>query len=75
MTESPADGRRELPKAYAPAEVETAIYERWLAADVFAPDGAGSRADPRQAAVRHRPAAAERHRRPPHRPRSAPSRT
>jgi valyl-tRNA synthetase len=36
---------RELPKAYAPADVESAIYERWLAADVFAPDGAGSRAD------------------------------
>jgi valyl-tRNA synthetase len=36
----------ELPKAYAPREVEGAIYERWLAADVFAPDGAGSTADP-----------------------------
>lgn len=36
---------RELPKAYVPAEFEGAIYERWLAADVFAPDGAGSRAD------------------------------
>jgi valyl-tRNA synthetase len=36
----------ELPKAYAPREVEGAIYERWLAADVFAPDGAGSKADP-----------------------------
>ena len=31
-----------------PADFETAIYERWLAADVFAPDGAGSRADPAQ---------------------------
>ena len=29
-----------------PADFEAAIYERWLAADVFAPDGAGSRADP-----------------------------
>lgn len=38
-----ADG---LPKAYRPADFETAIYERWLAADVFAPDGKGSRADP-----------------------------
>jgi valyl-tRNA synthetase len=46
MTDSPTDARRELPKAYAPAEFETAIYERWLAADVFAPDGAGSRAIP-----------------------------
>ncbi len=34
-----------LAKAYRPADVEGAIYERWLAADVFAPDGAGSRAD------------------------------
>jgi valyl-tRNA synthetase len=34
-----------LAKAYRPSEVEGAIYERWLAADVFAPDGAGSRAD------------------------------
>ena len=36
----------DLPKAYVPGDVEGAIYERWLAADVFAPDGAGSRADP-----------------------------
>ncbi|MEO8468817.1 MAG: class I tRNA ligase family protein, partial [Chloroflexota bacterium] len=36
---------RELEKTYAPAAVESAIYERWMAADVFAPDGAGSRAD------------------------------
>ncbi len=35
----------ELAKAYVPADVEAAIYERWLAADVFAPDGTGSRAD------------------------------
>ena len=35
----------ELPKAYVPADFEAGIYERWLAADVFAPDGAGSRAD------------------------------
>jgi valyl-tRNA synthetase len=34
-----------LAKAYRASEVEGAIYERWLAADVFAPDGAGSRAD------------------------------
>jgi len=34
-----------LAKAYRPADVEGPIYERWLAADVFAPDGAGSRAD------------------------------
>jgi valyl-tRNA synthetase len=36
----------DLPKAYRPADVEGPIYERWLAADVFAPDGAGSTADP-----------------------------
>jgi valyl-tRNA synthetase len=36
----------DLPKAYTPHDVEGAIYERWVAADVFAPDGAGSRADP-----------------------------
>ena len=34
-----------LAKAYVPAEFEHEIYERWLAADVFAPDGAGSTAD------------------------------
>ncbi len=39
---------RELPKTYAPSSFEGKIYERWLAADVFAPDGAGSRADPSQ---------------------------
>src|SRR5258706_1046418 len=31
----------DLPKAYRPADFEGAIYERWAAADVFAPDGAG----------------------------------
>ncbi len=35
----------DLPKAYTPREVEGAIYQRWLDADVFAPDGAGSTAD------------------------------
>src|SRR5450759_3634208 len=38
-------GGAELAKAYQPSEVETAVYQRWLDADVFAPDGAGSRAD------------------------------
>ena len=38
--------RTALPKAYVPRDVEAGIYERWLAADVFAPDGAGSTADP-----------------------------
>ncbi|HYM83261.1 MAG TPA: valine--tRNA ligase [Candidatus Dormibacteraeota bacterium] len=37
-----------LPKAYRPADVEGPIYERWLAAEVFAPDGAGSTVDPGQ---------------------------
>ena len=36
----------DLPRAYTPRDVEGAIYERWVAADVFAPDGAGSTADP-----------------------------
>jgi valyl-tRNA synthetase len=36
----------ELAKTYVPSDVENAIYEGWLAADVFAPDGAGSTADP-----------------------------
>ena len=35
-----------LARTYDPAAVEGEIYERWLAADVFAPDGAGSRALP-----------------------------
>ncbi len=35
-----------LARVYDPAVVENGIYERWLAADVFAPDGAGSRARP-----------------------------
>jgi valyl-tRNA synthetase len=43
MTDSARPG---LPKTYTPHDVEGPIYERWLAADVFAPDGAGSRADP-----------------------------
>ncbi|HEY3334994.1 MAG TPA: class I tRNA ligase family protein, partial [Candidatus Limnocylindrales bacterium] len=34
-----------LAKAYVPAEFEHGVYERWLAADVFAPDGAGNTAD------------------------------
>ena len=46
MTDAPTDIPEPLPKAYTPSEVEGAIYERWLAADVFAPDGAGSTADP-----------------------------
>jgi valyl-tRNA synthetase len=36
----------ELPKAYVPADFEAGIYDRWLAADVFAPDGKGSRPNP-----------------------------
>jgi valyl-tRNA synthetase len=45
-TEATGTTTKELPKAYRPADFEAAIYERWLAADVFAPDGAGSEADP-----------------------------
>ncbi len=44
MTDA-ATGGQELAKAYRPADFEGRTYERWLAADVFAPDGAGSRAD------------------------------
>ncbi len=36
----------ELPKAYHPAEIEAGIAERWLASDVFAPDGKGATAGP-----------------------------
>jgi valyl-tRNA synthetase len=39
-----ATGQAPMAKTYQPAEVEPAVYARWLAADVFAPDGAGSRA-------------------------------
>jgi valyl-tRNA synthetase len=38
-------GDSELAKVYRPAEVEGAVYQAWLDADVFNPDGAGSRAD------------------------------
>ncbi len=36
----------ELPKTYEPARFEADVYERWLAADVFGPDGAGARPEP-----------------------------
>jgi valyl-tRNA synthetase len=39
------EGDPGLAKAYRPGEVEHAIFDRWVAADVFAPDGKGSRAD------------------------------
>jgi valyl-tRNA synthetase len=44
MTEPTTTGET-LAKAYVPAEFEHDVYARWLAADVFAPDGAGSAAD------------------------------
>ena len=44
--ESVTNQASELPKAYMPGDVEPGVYARWLAADVFAPDGAGSTADP-----------------------------
>jgi valyl-tRNA synthetase len=42
-----ADGSTEgeLAKAYRPADVEHAVFQSWLEADVFNPDGKGSRAD------------------------------
>ncbi len=54
MTKAPGSdvtqGARTSPepmaKAYQPAQVEPSVQERWLAADAFAPDGAGSRAGP-----------------------------
>ncbi|MBA2490124.1 MAG: valine--tRNA ligase [Chloroflexi bacterium] len=36
----------QMSKVYQPAAVEARTYERWLAADVFAPDGVGARNDP-----------------------------
>jgi valyl-tRNA synthetase len=42
---APNAAATELAKAYRPGEVEHAVFERWLAADVFNPDGRGSRAD------------------------------
>jgi valyl-tRNA synthetase len=41
------DSGQPLAKAYRPHDVEGPVYDRWLAADVFAPDGAGSLADER----------------------------
>ena len=52
MTEPPTQpgpglaGEPGLPRVYDPGAVENGIYERWLAADVFAPDGAGNRNRP-----------------------------
>ena len=37
--------RDEMPKAYRPADFEHAIFQSWLDAEVFNPDGRGSRAD------------------------------
>jgi valyl-tRNA synthetase len=42
---SDGPGETGLAKAYRPAEVEHAIFQSWLDADVFNPDGKGSRAD------------------------------
>ena len=38
-------GETEMDKSYRPGEIERAIYQSWLDADVFNPDGKGSRAD------------------------------
>ena len=40
-----AGDEAELAKSYRPGEVEHGIFQAWLDADVFNPDGAGSRAD------------------------------
>src|SRR3954462_7870573 len=42
---SPKTSPNEMPPAYNAADVEACIYQRWLDADVFAPEGRGSRAD------------------------------
>ncbi len=42
-TEQPAE--KEMASAYQPAQVEPRVYEQWLDADLFRPDGKGSRAD------------------------------
>ena len=42
---APHNEAEQMQSAYKPAEVEPRIYQRWLDADVFAPDGKGSRAD------------------------------
>ncbi len=46
-TQGPADAIDDtaLAKAYRPGDIEHAVYQSWLDADVFNPDGAGSRAD------------------------------
>jgi valyl-tRNA synthetase len=47
-TKNPAGAKHmdsELAKAYKPGDVEHAIFQSWLDADVFNPDGKGSRAD------------------------------
>src|SRR3954471_17759182 len=48
FTEDEDEQMSELERTYRPSDVEGPVYERWLAADVFAPDGAGSTADPAQ---------------------------
>jgi valyl-tRNA synthetase len=40
-----AGSASEMPPAYRAADFEARIYQRWVDADVFAPDGAGSTAD------------------------------
>ena len=37
--------RPQLAKAYDPQAFEQALYQRWLEADMFAPDGRGARVD------------------------------
>ena len=45
---TPSRRTEDMPPAYKPADVEPRIYQLWLDADVFAPDGKGSRADMRR---------------------------
>ena len=45
QAEQPHDANAEMAPAYRPQDVEPRIYQRWLDADVFAPEGQGNRAD------------------------------
>jgi valyl-tRNA synthetase len=45
VAQPPSAADEGLPKVYRAADVERGLYDQWVAADVFAPDGAGSRAD------------------------------
>ena len=41
----PTTAQTEMAPAYKPQDVEMGVYQRWLDADVFAPEGKGGRTD------------------------------